>query len=69
MREKVSAGTRVARRTARGPSHQGVAFRARDAVRRTTRTWTDSAMTDECLGTGPHHGSNQNGDWRDPGAA
>jgi len=42
---------------------------ARDSVRRTTRTWTDSAMTTECLGTSePPCGSNQKGDWRDPGA-
>jgi len=39
-------------------------------VRRTTRTWTDSAMTDECLGTkGSLRAPNQNGDWRDLGAA
>jgi hypothetical protein len=40
-------------------------------VRRTTRTWTASAMTDECLASnkGRNGGPNQNGDWRDLGAA
>jgi hypothetical protein len=44
-------------------------LQAQDSVRRMTRTWTDSAMTIECLGTsGPLGGSNQKGDWRDLGA-
>jgi len=40
-------------------------------VPRTTCTWTGSAMTDECLASskGRYSGPNQNGDWRDLGAA
>ena len=56
---------------ARGPSHNGVGLRARDSVRRVTRTWTDSAMTDVCLGEskGDIAAHIQNGDWCDLGTA
>ena len=45
------ADTRVASRTARGPSHERVGLRARDSVQRIARTWTATAETDECLGS------------------
>ena len=47
-------------RTRTGPSRGGL--QARDSVRRTTRTWTVSAMTDECLDSskGRYCGPNQN---------
>ncbi|HEY0199898.1 MAG TPA: hypothetical protein VGC19_15395 [Rhodanobacter sp.] len=46
-------------------------LQARGSVRRMTRTWTESAMTDECLGSNKAREGNphQNGDWRDSGAA
>jgi hypothetical protein len=67
----VTVGTTFCSKTARGPSHHGVGLRARDSVRRMMRTWTDSAMTDTCLGEskGGMTAHIQNGDWCDLGTA